>query len=440
MRGAVQPAPSLRCRRWWSAASCSRPPAPGGSSGCGRRTTADPRAVRPDVVHRGLKREFLGYNRARTPCSRRPSSPRARAFSPSTRSWRSSAAPGGRGQDGGPSRAGSDGLAHRACPRPIASSSRPAARLHFGVLDLRGALGRRFGGLGAAIPSPSLLLEVARARDGIRRRGPTRLARPSSRGAFSPFTASVVGRDSSFTGRFRLTVGSAPALSSACRWPGRWRSCTAYPPSPPSWRVRSPGGSARQSGPGHSPWEDSSSKADAGRRRRDRSADRAVRGAGAMALRRRGAAREPGAERRGRGGGLRAASAAGGGGGGAGLPSRADVAPSRARRGRSRELRRRAFRGPADHRGLVRATAGWSIRSRRPGEALIRRMAGWGAAGVGQSSWGPAVYGLVEGADAGRSLAERCREFLAGKGLVYEGGFARSGARVGRGGPPAGND
>ena len=37
------------------------------------------------------------------------------------------------------------------------------ARLHFGVLDLRGRLGRHFGGLGAAIPSPSLLLEAAPA-------------------------------------------------------------------------------------------------------------------------------------------------------------------------------------------------------------------------------------------------------------------------------------
>src|SRR5215212_7225850 len=34
------------------------------------------------------------------------------------------------------------------------------ARLHFGVLDLRGRLGRHFGGLGAAIPCPSLLLEA----------------------------------------------------------------------------------------------------------------------------------------------------------------------------------------------------------------------------------------------------------------------------------------
>src|SRR5260370_10539270 len=32
------------------------------------------------------------------------------------------------------------------------------ARLHFGVLDLRGDVGRRFGGIGAAVPVPSLLL------------------------------------------------------------------------------------------------------------------------------------------------------------------------------------------------------------------------------------------------------------------------------------------
>ena len=28
------------------------------------------------------------------------------------------------------------------------------ARLYFGVLDLRGDLGRRFGGIGAAVPAP----------------------------------------------------------------------------------------------------------------------------------------------------------------------------------------------------------------------------------------------------------------------------------------------
>jgi hypothetical protein len=39
------------------------------------------------------------------------------------------------------------------------------SRLHFGVLDLHGGLGRRFGGMGAAIPTPSLLVEAARAAD-----------------------------------------------------------------------------------------------------------------------------------------------------------------------------------------------------------------------------------------------------------------------------------
>jgi predicted sugar kinase len=37
---------------------------------------------------------------------------------------------------------------------------RAPARLHFGVLDLRGDLGRRFGGLGAAVEEPGLELVV----------------------------------------------------------------------------------------------------------------------------------------------------------------------------------------------------------------------------------------------------------------------------------------
>jgi beta-RFAP synthase len=70
------------------------------------------------------------------------------------------------------------------------------------------------------------------------------------------------------------------------------------------------------------------------------------------------------------------------------------------------------------------------------GPELIARMAEWGAAGVGQSSWGPAVYGLVDGIDQSRALAERVRASLGGRGQVFEGGFARHGARVGWGGPP----
>jgi beta-ribofuranosylaminobenzene 5'-phosphate synthase len=39
------------------------------------------------------------------------------------------------------------------------------ARLHFGLIDLRGDLGRRFGGLGAALGAPSVLLEACPAAE-----------------------------------------------------------------------------------------------------------------------------------------------------------------------------------------------------------------------------------------------------------------------------------
>ena len=40
-----------------------------------------------------------------------------------------------------------------------------AARLHFGVLDLRGSLGRWFGGIGAAAPGPTLRVTARPARE-----------------------------------------------------------------------------------------------------------------------------------------------------------------------------------------------------------------------------------------------------------------------------------
>jgi beta-ribofuranosylaminobenzene 5'-phosphate synthase len=70
-----------------------------------------------------------------------------------------------------------------------------------------------------------------------------------------------------------------------------------------------------------------------------------------------------------------------------------------------------------------------------PSEELVRRMAEWGASGVGQSSWGPAVYGIVDGEDAGLRLAERVRALsttLGAAGAVYEGPFRTDGARVWR--------
>jgi beta-ribofuranosylaminobenzene 5'-phosphate synthase len=65
-----------------------------------------------------------------------------------------------------------------------------------------------------------------------------------------------------------------------------------------------------------------------------------------------------------------------------------------------------------------------------PGERLINDMLDWGAAGVGQSSWGPAVYGIVGDAAAGAVLADRARAALGDQGLVYESAFSHTGARV----------
>jgi beta-RFAP synthase len=76
-----------------------------------------------------------------------------------------------------------------------------------------------------------------------------------------------------------------------------------------------------------------------------------------------------------------------------------------------------------------------------PSEALVRRMTEWGAAGVGQSSWGPTVYGIVDGKDASARLADRVRTMLTTAGVtghVYEGPFRTDGARVWR--EPAAGD
>jgi beta-ribofuranosylaminobenzene 5'-phosphate synthase len=65
-----------------------------------------------------------------------------------------------------------------------------------------------------------------------------------------------------------------------------------------------------------------------------------------------------------------------------------------------------------------------------PGARLIADMQTWGAAGVGQSSWGPAVYGIVGDPDAGAALAARARRAVGAAGDVYESAFSHTGARV----------
>jgi beta-ribofuranosylaminobenzene 5'-phosphate synthase len=59
-------------------------------------------------------------------------------------------------------------------------------------------------------------------------------------------------------------------------------------------------------------------------------------------------------------------------------------------------------------------------------DALLR----FGAAGAGQSSWGPAVYGIVGDERTGRELARRMEAKLAGGGRVELVRFDNRGARV----------
>jgi beta-ribofuranosylaminobenzene 5'-phosphate synthase len=62
--------------------------------------------------------------------------------------------------------------------------------------------------------------------------------------------------------------------------------------------------------------------------------------------------------------------------------------------------------------------------------ALVEALLGLGAAGAGQSSWGPAVYGIVGDEQAGRELAGAMETELAGGGRVELVSFENGGARV----------
>lgn len=65
--------------------------------------------------------------------------------------------------------------------------------------------------------------------------------------------------------------------------------------------------------------------------------------------------------------------------------------------------------------------------------ALVDALLRLGAAGAGQSSWGPAVYGIVGDEQTGRELARRMDAELAGAGRVELVRFDNRGARVGAG-------
>ena len=63
-------------------------------------------------------------------------------------------------------------------------------------------------------------------------------------------------------------------------------------------------------------------------------------------------------------------------------------------------------------------------------EALVDALLRLGAAGAGQSSWGPAVYGLVGSEQEGRELVRRLRPELGAGGWAQVVSFDNRGARV----------
>jgi beta-RFAP synthase len=88
---------------------------------------------------------------------------------------------------------------------------------------------------------------------------------------------------------------------------------------------------------------------------------------------------------------------------------------------------------------MQRTTGCWfssiqgGIYARGASEELIRLLSERGAVGVGQSSWGPAVYGIVRGDEAAARVADDARARLGGSGDVFVGPFRGDGARAWRG-------
>jgi beta-ribofuranosylaminobenzene 5'-phosphate synthase len=303
------------------------------------------------------------------------------------------------------------------------------ARLHFGVLDLRGRLGRHFGGLGAAIPCPSLLLE---AKPGARltAEGPDSVralefaerfltyhgiadfvhiiihkAIPSHAGLGSGTQlalavakalaelhnipggiielANAVGRGKRSAigtwafelGGFLVEGGRKPGsmeiapLLARFEVPESWRCVVAVPPGPPGL-----------SG-------DAETKAF---EQLPSPPDRQVERVSHLVLMQ-----------------LLPALVE------ADLPSFGEALSA---------VQRITGAWFADQQGGTFAPGGTA--------RVIADMAAWGAVGVGQSSWGPAAYGLVESDEAAGALAQRVRRSMPEGGAVFQSGFASSGASV----------
>ena len=412
------------------------------------------------VVHRGMRREFIGFNRARHAvleaaiyATRLHLLPRAFIDSELARLQvivdKTAGAHGARG----------DGAAHRLRPRPRPVESRRIdvdAPAHDRCRSVTRPARRRSSSKRRRVCTSACSIFAARSGAGLaasarrrrRRRSSCRRARPTrwrsagedaDRAAeFRPPVpgpsrpASGGGAGCACIARCRRMPGSGRARSSRSPSRGRWPSCTAVAD-----------GRAGAGARGRTRAAIRHRHVDVRRRRSRASKVDGVRRATAsrrcspacrfrrLAVRRRRARLRAGHQRHRRGGGVRALPS----------PSERDVErvahlvlmallPALADAdlatfgGALTEIQEITGRWFAPVQGGTFAPG--------PSEELVRRMTEWGASGVGQSSWGPAVYGIVDGEDAGLRLAERVRDALGAAGTVYEGPFRTEGARVWR--------
>jgi beta-ribofuranosylaminobenzene 5'-phosphate synthase len=309
---------------------------------------------------------------------------------------------------------------------------RAPARLHFGVLDLHGGLGRRFGGIGAAIPSPGLVLEAVPA-SGTRADGPDAdrvvafaeryLARMGIQGGARITVRQAIPAHAGLGSGTQLALAVARALAELYERPtGAGALARAVE-------------RGRRSAIGTWAFESGGFILEGGRRE----------GSDAVAP-------------------LLARHA---------MPEtwRYVVAVPAGKPGLSGDAEAEAFRqlprpplGEVEHVAhlvlmqllpalaeaelpafgaalteIERTTGGWFAPAQggvfAPGRTreLIRQMSEAGGVGVGQSSWGPAVYAITDGPGAAADLAARAATWVGEGGQVFEGPFQNHGATVQRG-------
>jgi beta-ribofuranosylaminobenzene 5'-phosphate synthase len=303
------------------------------------------------------------------------------------------------------------------------------ARLHFGVLDLRGTLGRRFGGLGAAVPAPSLLLEAAKA-DRLAAEGPDAdraldfgrrfLAYHGCAGGARLTVHRAIPAHSGLGSGTQLGLAVARALAELHGLPADVVGLAQAV------------GRGRRSAIGTWTFALGGFIVEGGRRAGADAIAPLLTRFPVPAAWRCVVAVPPGAP---------------------GLSGEAEAAAfDRLPPPPEREVERVAHLVlmqllpalvEADLPGfgaalteVQRITGAWFAPAQggvfAPGasETLVRRLAEWGAAGVGQSSWGPAVYGLSSSESDARALAAKAAALMGSGGQVFEGGFAPAGARV----------